>query len=386
MADPAQWFSGLGPAEDAAEIADGIRNGSWVDVSLGTLGGTLDTLAMAVDPLGSLTAWGAGWLMEHVRPLREALDWLAGDPGEIATQAATWRNVSEAVADAGQRHASDLRANTAEWFGATADAYRVHAAEQTAAMEGIAVVSGAIASAVEGAGLLVGMVREIVRDLIAQFVATLAVRLPQWLAMEGVTLGLATPAVASQVASLVSTWANRIRKFIGSLLTSLRRLSGMLDALTGVLQRLQNLLRRLSRTGPTGAHPEAGLFREGDGIVRNGVRIIMNEKNVMAVAKKFGIDMRDVRFSLDKIRRGSGEGKEFYGVTMPNGEIKLARDAFISEEQLARTLAHERFHLDELRAGRAFPWKEAARAAAEVRAYAHEERWWQANKHLLDAE
>ncbi len=96
----------------------------------------------------------------------------------------------------------------------------------------------------------------------------------------------------------------------------------------------------------------------------------MNRENVLAVAEKCAIDMDGVTFTLDKVRRGSGPGKEFSGVTMPDGEIKLARDAFMDEEQLARTLAHERFHLEELRSGMEFPWDEASRAAYEIRAYA----------------
>jgi hypothetical protein len=32
--------------------------------------------------------------MEHVKPLSEALDWLAGDPGQISAHAQTWRNVA----------------------------------------------------------------------------------------------------------------------------------------------------------------------------------------------------------------------------------------------------------------------------------------------------
>ncbi|WP_229072235.1 hypothetical protein [Actinoplanes sp. DH11] len=384
------WSSGLGLVEDARQVGDGIRDNSWVDVTLGGLGGSLDALAVAVDPLGSLFAWGVGWLMEHVSPLKDALDQLAGDPDEIAAHAATWRNVSAAAAEAHRQYGAAIRADTADWVGMSADAYRARAVEQLAAAGGIATATNAIAYAVEGAGLLVGMVREIVRDLIAQFVATLAVRLPQWLAAEGITLGLATPMVAAQVASLVARWVDRIRHFIRALLDSLRRLDGKLTELAGVLDRLTRLFGRPSRTGPVaGPAPgrvEAGLFREGDGIVRNGAKILMSRENVMAVAEKFGIDMRDVRFSLDKIRRGSGPGKEFYGVTLPDGEIKLARDAFLDEQQLARTLAHETFHLHELRSGMTYPWNEADRAAYEIRAYAYEEQWWQTKKHLLDPE
>jgi hypothetical protein len=145
---------------------------------------------------------------------------------------------------------------------------------------------------------------------------------------------------------------------------------------------VQDLIARLR--GSRGL--ERGLFREGDGIVRNGKKILMSRDNVLALAKKYGIDLAGVTFSIDKFRRGGGPGKEFYGATMPDGEIKLARDAFMDEEQLARTLAHERFHLDELRNGLPFPWTEDGRRAYEARAYVYEDRWWQEHKHLLERE
>ncbi len=73
----------LGLVEDAAQISNGIQNNSWVDGTLGGVGGSLNMLAMAIDPLGSLVSWGVAWLMEHVKPLQEALDWLAGNPDEV---------------------------------------------------------------------------------------------------------------------------------------------------------------------------------------------------------------------------------------------------------------------------------------------------------------
>ncbi|NUR70177.1 MAG: hypothetical protein HOU81_05115, partial [Hamadaea sp.] len=33
------WYTGLGLIEDAAQISDGIKNDSWVDGTLGTVGG-----------------------------------------------------------------------------------------------------------------------------------------------------------------------------------------------------------------------------------------------------------------------------------------------------------------------------------------------------------
>jgi hypothetical protein len=39
------------------------------------------------------------WIIEHVKPLSQALDWLAGDPGQIAGHAQTWRNVASSLRD-----------------------------------------------------------------------------------------------------------------------------------------------------------------------------------------------------------------------------------------------------------------------------------------------
>ena len=258
------WYTGLGLAEDVAQINSGIRDGSWVDGTLGGVGGTLDVLGLAVDPLGSLLAWGVGWLMEHVRPLQESLDWLAGQPDEIAAHAATWSNIAAATTATQQRYADAVRSETAGWSGASGDTYRSHAARQADCLGGIARASQAISYAVEGAGLLVGLVRGIVRDLIAEFVATLAARLPQWLAEAGLTLGIATPVVVGQVATLVAKWVNRIQGFIRALLNSLRQLGGRLTELTGVLDALKEALRKLSRSDPAATATNAGRQTGGE--------------------------------------------------------------------------------------------------------------------------
>jgi uncharacterized protein YukE len=228
---PATWYTGLGLAEDAAQVSAGIRDHSWVDGTLGTVGGSLDALGLVIDPLGSLVSWGASWLMEHVRPLRDALDQLAGNPGAVAAQAATWQNVATLTADA----QAGLGPGPADWQGASGDAYRQRADGVAAQVQALSSAAHGISAAVEGAGLLVGLVRGLVRDLIAQFVATLAARLPQWLAEEGLTLGLATPAVVGQVAALVATWAEKIQRFIRALLTSLRNLMSRVGALGEIL-------------------------------------------------------------------------------------------------------------------------------------------------------
>ncbi|WP_229071068.1 hypothetical protein [Actinoplanes sp. DH11] len=249
-ADPTSGLSGLGLAGHASDIAAGIRDGSWVDASLGGVGASLESLSLALDPLGTLVSWGVGWLLEHVRPLREALDQLTGDAGQVTAHAATWHNVAAALASAHATYAEDVDRDTAGWASDAGTAYREHAGSQAATMQAIGVAAGGLAAAVEGSGLLVALVREIVRDLIADFVATLAVRLPQWLALEGLTLGIATPAVAAQVAGLVATWADRIQHFLRGLLTSLRRLIPRTDTLRDIFESLVMHSKKAAHNNP----------------------------------------------------------------------------------------------------------------------------------------
>jgi uncharacterized protein YukE len=355
------WYTGLGLVEDAAQISNGIRNDSWVDGTLGGVGGSLDVLATVVDPLGTLVAWGVGWLMEHVQPLTEALDRLAGQPDEIAAHAATWRNAAAAVSATQQRYSDAVRTQTAGWSGASGASYRSHAGRQLAALGGIAKVSEAISYAVEGAGLLVGLVRGIVRDLIAQFVATLAARLPQWLAEAGLTLGIATPVVISQVAALVATWANRIQGFIRALLDSLRRLSGKLTELTTVLDQLKTAVRKLSHSDPTATAADTHYFskspvRSNRDVLDHGPGTPMTLDNVHDVAGRMDIDLREVDVVIitdpEEIRYLDHMDAGAYTPSELNGtQMRLGPASFADEETLAATIAHEHTHVRQQLAG-----------------------------------
>nr|WP_240948011.1 hypothetical protein [Planosporangium mesophilum] len=249
--------------EDAAQVSSGIQNNSWVDGTLGGVGTSLDMLGLVIDPLGTLVSWGVSWLMEHVKPLKEALDQLAGNPDEVAAHAATWENVAKYTAEARQQYEDAVKSATAYWLGASGDAYREHAGVHLAVMEGVSHAAHGISYAVQGAGLLVGLVRGIVRDLIAQFVGTLAARLPQWLAEEGLTLGVATPVVIGQVAALVATWVNKIQRFVRALLNSLRRLTPMLHKLSQIFTELKTLLNKLARANPLTRGGERGVGPDG---------------------------------------------------------------------------------------------------------------------------
>ena len=77
--------TGIGIAKSAVDLANGVKDGSWVEGGLGAFGVGLEVLSLVTDPIGTLAQYGVSWLIEHVQPLKDCLDWLAGNPPSAAS-------------------------------------------------------------------------------------------------------------------------------------------------------------------------------------------------------------------------------------------------------------------------------------------------------------
>ena len=102
----------------------------------------------------------------------------------------------------------------------------------------------------------------------------------------------------------------------------------------------------------------------------------MKMGSVRDVADRWGVDLKGIRVEINKSRAG------IRGITGPDQKIQLCRGAFENEEQLARTLAHERFHVEQLRSGVSYPKTKEAAQPFENEAYDFEDQWW--NNHPLN--
>ncbi|WIM94506.1 hypothetical protein ACTOB_006531 [Actinoplanes oblitus] len=358
---PKDSWAGVWIVEDIEMIRRGIENGSWIDGTLGVVGASLDGLALISDPLGVLLQYGASWIIEHVRPLSEALDWLAGDPASIAANAETWRNVANELHRQAEELRGAVRLDLSEWTGDSSTAYRDRTGQQQQALGALAKASETMAVITEGAGFLIAAVRVLVRDAIA----TLASRLVVYAAEEVASLGIATPLVVEQVTTLIGSWTARIARWLRGLLDSLRKLLPAIRRIGDLVDEIKKVLNRI-HSGEEGAEALNRVKKRGAGPVQ-----LFSLESVRGIAAKYGIDIAGLSISL-----GSKTTRGICGRTLPDGSIVLFPTGFRSEEDLAKTLAHERFHHDELAAGKPFPKNAEEFDAFEDRAYAHEEQWW----------
>jgi uncharacterized protein YukE len=238
-------WAGVWIAEDIETILNGVKSGNWIDTTLGAVSAGLDALAFISDPIGGLLQYGVAWIIEHVKPLSEALDWLAGDPGQIAAHAQTWRNIAGALHDRAADLDRAVRWDTTEWAGSAADAYRTWSGQQRDAVGALATAAETMAAITEGAGMLVAGVRMMVRDAIAVLVS----RLTSYTAEEVFSFGLATPLVVEQVTTLCASWAARIAGWLRGLVRSLEHLRGLTQRMSVAIEAIKKLLSRLRGRG-----------------------------------------------------------------------------------------------------------------------------------------
>jgi len=97
----------------------------------------------------------------------------------------------------------------------------------------------------------------------------------------------------------------------------------------------------------------------------------MNLDTVNSVAAKYGVDISGNSISINKAVAG------LRGSTAPDQSITLYRGAFENEEQLAKTLVHELYHVADLQAGMPYPQTYDAFSTSEQAAEEFATTWWE---------
>ena len=246
--------SGSGVVEDIWGIAHGLSEGSWLETGLSSVSLVADAVGVGVDPLGTLIAWGAGWLIDHFGPLKSWMDEFLGDADSVRADAATWSNVAQAVGECADSLEQDERGLMGEQVGATATAYRASNADTISALRTASGAADAMGKATSVLAEVVGLVHDLLRDAISAIVGTLASAIIEAIA----TFGLAIPLIIAQVQIKVGAKATQMAAHVTGVLKSARALAHNLTHLSGLLDMLRGMLTRAKGTAANAAHMLTG--------------------------------------------------------------------------------------------------------------------------------
>lgn len=228
------FVEGTGIFEAACGLADSLQKGDFLSIGGNFAGLALSSLGAIMDPLQAVFAAGVGWLIEHVKVLREPLDMLAGDPKAIAAQAETWWNIQRRLIEATQMYVDDVARSTAEWTSEAVTAYREKVrffAEHIRALGILADLNGKVATV---AGSIIGVIRNTIRDIVAEVVGACISK-----AIQAATVVL-IPKVATEISIMVADCSRRILQVLDRLFDAAKRVG----ACRGRAESLLNAVRK----------------------------------------------------------------------------------------------------------------------------------------------
>ncbi|AOS65113.1 RHS repeat-associated core domain-containing protein [Actinoalloteichus hymeniacidonis] len=223
VVDSTTSTSGLSLVDSVNSTNEAIQNGDWLEAGLGTA----DLVMTALDPFAAIISNGVGWLLEHVGPLSDALDALAGSPDEIQAHADTWSNVANEVNAVSTELGNLIQSDVSSWTGAAADAYRERATDTANLILAAGAAAGGAAEGIQMAGEVVTAVRDAVRDIIADVVGSMV----SWALQVLFTLGIGLAWVVPKVVAKVAQTAAKIAQLTQKLVSSMSKLSPLLKKL-----------------------------------------------------------------------------------------------------------------------------------------------------------
>lgn len=237
------WLSGTGLWDDCATLGKDIaanKAGAADYIAVG-----LDVLGAVIDPIGTATGMLAGWMMDHLKPLKMMLDELAGNPDTVAGVAKTWDNISKALTEGAKSYGDAVGAQTADWHGDAADAYRKQAGNLVQAMGGAGALADGMSQISTVGGEIVATVRSTVRDIISFLIGYLVD-----LAIEEVcSVGLATPVVIAQGIADIGRATKEVVEAIDKVSTVLGVAIAVAGKINTLFAEIEKVLPNLQQAG-----------------------------------------------------------------------------------------------------------------------------------------
>lgn len=246
-------LAGLNLVEPAADAVSAVQRGDWAESGINVLGAGVDALGFLTDPFGTLLSSAFAWFIEHVEPLTSMLNSLAGNPGVINQNAATWGNVGDHLKRAGEDMARVVDADTSAWQGAAVSAYAAVAKAEATGVKAAGLAAEGVGAALTGAGVAVATVRTIVRDLISMAMSELVQALIRWAAAALITVGLATPGIVADGIRLVMKWAKKVSDWLEKVITTIKNLSKVVSKIFEILEKCKTGLAAIMPKGAADA-------------------------------------------------------------------------------------------------------------------------------------
>ncbi|WP_204450170.1 hypothetical protein [Actinokineospora baliensis] len=243
-----------------------IERGDWLDAGLQITNVAMDVINIAGDPLGACASAGFGWIINHIKFLKEPFDKLLGDANSIINSAQGWVKAGDQLIQSAQKYRDAVRTQTCNWHGKAGDSYRRAAATQAEGLDALAEVSKGVGQAINGAGKLLAEVRKTVLEFINQCVQKVIQIIIEALAKAWLSFGASiAEGIARSVVQAVQTAQKilgKIQKFVSSLQKIMQTVQKIVQLAKAVKQLLATIGGK-ANTSPSATTTQAPTVNTG---------------------------------------------------------------------------------------------------------------------------
>lgn len=234
-------LAGAGILDSGSSTITALCQGNWVDAALSGVSTVLDAAATVADPLGSLLAAGIGWALDHLNPIKDWFNDVAGNPESVSAKGESWANIAGGMEPLAQSWQTSL--DNITWM--SGDAIESYFAQANARIETLKQLKGSSEGASEAlqvVAVIVSFVHSFLRDILS----SLAGAIISWVLQSVLSLGTLIPWVCGQIATRIASVVGKCSRYITALTKSGSKLATLLKALKGFGDDILRFLNKIT--------------------------------------------------------------------------------------------------------------------------------------------
>ena len=244
--------------DELTSAAAAVRGQGWVSAGLGQPGAPVDLLGATGSPLSALAGAGLDWFTPFVAFLEEPLDQLRGDPGPVTSSARDFGGAGQEITALARSYRDATGAQTSGWSGGAAADYRDAGARHADGIAALGQASGTVASAIAGAGEVVGQAVEAVTQLIAEAAGKIIPIMSEAVAAAPATFGQSIAEAIPVCVQIAVEYGQKILAKLGALLASGQNLLKLVQGALAVVDVVKQVLAAISHQSTQGGTAPAG--------------------------------------------------------------------------------------------------------------------------------
>lgn len=219
---------------DVSSLQSSISGGNWIQGGMAAMKVMSDVNAIMSNPVGAVVSFGFNFLVQHVKPLQEAVGWFSGNPAQVGQVASQWMSIGKSVGQISTQLSSSISKDTANWTGAAADSYRAIANDKVNTLNAVASATSTIGQGTQVIGQLTQKIQNTIQNMVSQAMGQII----QTAAAASFMVSI--PVVVARVIQEVVSWMQKIMdvvKTVTSAFSALQPLMGQLQQLFGTANK-----------------------------------------------------------------------------------------------------------------------------------------------------